>query len=364
MEVQGLVNPVHGETISGWLINKEDKNWQGSVDIFVNGQFYKKIDAHNFRKDLVSLEKHSSGNCGFSFNSAGINLENNAVNDIRIKASNNEQELINSPLVIDKRSFKNRILIVGINKSGTSILTYRVAAGLKTRKIYFEPKGKDGLADFRPHEKLTSQNNMVTKCLYHYSDSPQLNQVAALYDKKIWIIRDPRDVVISSFFYTWYKKHNNPTERFNLAYERVIAKEADPESISFFDLIKNIFNLSYIIKSKYSVLARHYQNLSPDWFKLKYEDFLKGDHQDLNNYLGFDLDRHAEVNKRVSRVKRSSAFGDWRNWFTASDLPEMKRLFNPILEAIGYDIDDWKLNDNVFLDPSKGSDYMFKLHHG
>ena len=120
--------------------------------------------------------------------------------------------LDNSPVVINQSRSKNKVFIVGLNKSGTSILTYMTAAGLGTQKVYFEPNSKEGLNSVAFHGDVTRYNDIVTKCLYYPDYTQYLKEIGLLYDKKVWIVRDPRDLLISAYSVS-YTHLTLPTKR-------------------------------------------------------------------------------------------------------------------------------------------------------
>ena len=84
---------------------------------------------------------------------------------------------------------KNRILIVGLPKSGTSILAYRVAACFDNTKIFFEPGKEKGLLDDKIHEEIfySGRKNVLTKCLFVPNEEKNIKEVSKYYNKKIWI---------------------------------------------------------------------------------------------------------------------------------------------------------------------------------
>ena len=125
---------------------------------------------------------------------------------------------------------KYKVLIYGLPKSGTTILTYRIAEALGAKtQIIFEPKERK--------EKVEKSKKIVTKCVYKKHNS--LDLIPKIYDdytKKIWIARDPRDIIISDFLYKWYKGHSPNKYYFDKALNKVKQKESNPLSVSFHSL--------------------------------------------------------------------------------------------------------------------------------
>lgn len=353
---------IKSNKIIGWIFDKDDMEKVISIDIHFNGNPVAKLKCDLYRGDLKTKRNHPTGLCGFEYKISNL-ISSNKLNVIEVFVSNENILLKNSPFLIDNRKKNNRILVVGLNKSGTSILAYRIASGLKTNKIYFEPKSKESLSHYNHHIGYTESSNIVTKSLYHQGYDQAFTQISQLYDKKVWIVRDPRDVIISSFFYHWYKGHNKPEELFNLAYSRTLAKEKSPLEISFSEMLDGIMDPKKYMNGRYNGLIKMIKKLDKSWLIIKYEDFIDQNLEHLNQYLGFRVDTSAEVNPRVNRVSRSKAYGNWRKWFIKSEIKKMKEIFNPALENLNYDINNWEVEDNNVLDPKEGSEYMYKLRY-
>lgn len=259
---------------------------------------------------------------------------------------------------------KTNVLVVGLNKSGTSILTYRIASGLTTNYIYFEPQSLQGLNNAEIHHKFVSKNKSVTKCLWNPFQLNNIYEIGQMYTHKVWIIRDPRDVLISSFFYQWYHGHKQNINEFTNYLDAVKKKESSPSSISWFNLTKGRNNPHTYIKTVYVPLINTVNILDKlGWYIVKYEDFIAGEIQNLNDYLGSKIDTQAEVDNKVKRVKRSSKSENWRNYFTDEDVKLLDPIFSPVLERLKYDASDWNLNYPYFLDPQLGSEYMIKINN-
>jgi hypothetical protein len=86
-------------------------------------------------------------------------------------------------------------------------------------------------------------------------------------------------------------------------------------------------------------------------------------YQALDTYLGFNVRDEAEVPVSTGKAKviRKKATGDWRHWFTETDIELYKPAFLPYMEVIGYDCNDWSLNPNPFIEPQFSSRYMQQL---
>lgn len=245
-----------------------------------------------------------------------------------------------------------RILIVGLPKSGTTILTYRIAGALDDVHIDFEPPGGP---DRAAH---AARANVVTKKLVG-------DQTAGLgdyadYDRKIWISRDPRDFLVSQTLYRWHRE-TPPDNGDEAWFERILAlvlqKETDPWSVPFRDLEPADYGPSFD-----AVAELWGRESDGGWLLFRYEDMIAGHYEELNRYLGFPVVPEASVAEGLERVVRRKGTGDWRDWFTPVDVAEYSAgALSRYMTVFGYDHDDWVLNEAPAIDPEHGSAYMTAL---
>ncbi len=257
-----------------------------------------------------------------------------------------------------------KILVIGLAKSGTSILTYQVAGGLEEKRIYFEPGGKLAQQDVGFHQRVCQlPGNIVTKIVFQPRLEARLEAIFPLYDKVIWIVRDPRDTMISSFFYVWYKGHKPDPERFEKALALVRQKEENPASLSFREMSKGVIGKKYF-DNIYPILLSKLDQFKAGILIFKYEDLVDGQVEALNEYLGFSIDESARVRDAVKRVERSKTYGSWRKWFTKPDVLYYQPVLNTILEELTYENSDWQLLEEDELPAAEGSKYMENLFTG
>lgn len=257
-----------------------------------------------------------------------------------------------------------KVLVIGLAKSGTSILMYRIANGLKERREYFEPRGIEGQLDIDFHTNVCQwTGNVVTKIVFHPNRPHGLKEIMAQYDRVVWIVRDPRDQFISSFFYVWYKGHDPDPYKYDKALAITRQKETAPSATPFYEMAEILYRKQRF-KQVYEPLLELLEDQKEQFFLLHYEDFIDGNLQDLHDYLGFSIDEVAEVRNRVNRVARSKAYGNWRRWFTPEDVEYYKAHINSYLEALAYDPDDWALETVEALPAKEGSEYMERMFKG
>ncbi len=245
-----------------------------------------------------------------------------------------------------------RVLIVGLPKSGTTILTYRVAAALDGAVVEFEPP------DGPDPELAAGADHVVTKKLV----GTQTSDLAdfADYDRRIWICRDPRDFLVSQTLYRWHRESApDPVDQlwFDRVIDRLLAKEADPPSVPFADLEPADYAATYDAAARLWARER-----DAGWHLYRYEDMVAGRYDDLEAYLGFAVDPEARVADGLERVVRHKVAGDWRHWFTEADVEHYRRAgLEQYMATFGYDLDDWALAPEPVIDPAHGSGYMTAL---
>lgn len=269
-----------------------------------------------------------------------------------------------------------KVLVVGQPKSGTTMLAGRIKAGLDLHygvnsQFLFEPKINTELPKIQDHN--------VTKILYfprqhHISTCEQAEEIARLFDKKVIICRDPRDIIVSGALYKWFQGHKPKQEHFEKALDLVLKKESNPSSVNLYTISSidvhsgipcSLEKYRDFIQEIYNQFASDVSQLqSNNWYLVKYEDIISENILGLNHYLEFEIaqDTTAITHKKAFiRTARSMAYGNWRNWFTQDDILFFRPLLENSLQKLGYMADDWKLNSVQEIDPKTSSKYMIKL---
>lgn len=255
-----------------------------------------------------------------------------------------------------------KILIAGVSKTGTTGLLYLIANSMDSKpKLLFEPKECPGQLAFE-------MGNVIAKVLI----GANVNAGSfSWFDKKITLMRDPRDRFISVLLYSQYHANYLADDaRVRIMRECLELKESSPSSVSIRKILEVIGSVSgkrnavaHYRKRARDSLARFddYVATMPDGLLYKYEDFVAGDYAPLVKHLGMSISGTADVPDELQRVSRTKGQGDWRNWFTEDDVRELRPLFAPWLEKHGYDADDWRLNANPSVNPAHCSLYFRRL---
>lgn len=255
---------------------------------------------------------------------------------------------------------KNRVLIIGLPKSGTTILTYRISAALDNAHIYFEPGKAESLSNETIHKDIfeSRHKSCICKSLFVPIAGHNIEAIEKFYNRKIWIYRDPRDWMISKFMYRW-KNLGDTDIKNHIA--KLQSKEQNPSELAFFKIPNKKF-VDRIVYN-YEALIDAMNALSDDWLILKYEDFVDNQLSELNAYLGVDIDPSVEVDKKHSRVIRSKTYGNWKLWFNEEDVVYFQERLNPILEKLNYTPLDWEIENPEQINPELGSEYIRKLYN-
>lgn len=247
-------------------------------------------------------------------------------------------------------SDKIRIVIFGQYKSGTTALCYKIYNSLPAgARLLNEP------VNYIP-EPLKSYPAELAKVILGFVNGREVANYNSFmgFDKKVYLIRDPRDWIVSGLLFLIQQSPSIYENDDNLNSVLTIfkRKEENPESISFVSLLEQVLNL--IPGQSLDKLADWVRNQQKwvygfegrmgEHYRIRYENFVDGDTQGLEDYLGFRLTGEAEVGEENSHVPRTKGYGDWRNWFLPEDVDFFKPLFAEYMERYGY-ADDWSLGD-------------------
>jgi len=262
-----------------------------------------------------------------------------------------------------------KILILAQPKSGTTILFQILKESLPGDTVgIFEPP------TCQPADVANlAEKNVVAKVLFqpmrgyaHYGP-----EACAFYDKRVFIHRDPRDMLLS---YLLYVSYNLSTTSDFLAFAQLAstlrAKEESPQSISMLELFKLQQRLAGMRLSALRLVETYLQGLrfavqvsrrhGPGLFRVKYEDIVDRKFNALEQYLGFPLAAVSEVAPQHARVARSKGYGEWRNWFLPADVDYFRPRFAEFMEEFAY-ADEWSLAEQPAILAKNASGYLRRL---
>lgn len=246
----------------------------------------------------------------------------------------------------------DRILITGHPKTGTTYVYHSIREQLPRQAIcQFEPELRDMPV---PGD---SDVPALVKSFVPYSEKYDH------FNKKVLIVRDPRDTLISNILYQPYnsivKKNFGSAARTLEVIEEIIGllkkKEKDPLSVPLHEIHEKFEGQVFRLFD--SNIIDYYEKRK-ELFLLKYEDFVDGNYRKLEKYLGMRIAGNPEIPEK--RVIRSKAWGNWKDWFTPEDVDHYRSMLMEYMEVFGYN-DDWKLNNKPVITPALSSEYVKRI---
>lgn len=168
------------------------------------------------------------------------------------------------------------------------------------------------------------------------------------------MIRDPRDIIISGYFYhLWTKEEwcNQPKDNYSFrSYQQVLQGLSQQDGILFeiksrLKIMKNLINWDYnnpnILEMRYEDFIFNNQNFiklfekygfSNQQIKCAYKIAEKNSFQNLTK-------RKLGEEKR-NKLLRQGMPNDWKNYFTEKHKVEFKRLYQDVLIKLKYEKND------------------------
>jgi len=126
-----------------------------------------------------------------------------------------------------------KILISGLGKSGTTALFFRIKNSMpENTKTLFEPE------KYIPHAH--DQNKAVLAKILLYKPQEIDYESFSCFDKKILIIRDPRDRLISMLLYRAWNSFYGDDHKVSKFLELLRKKELRPSSVSVLNILRMI----------------------------------------------------------------------------------------------------------------------------
>lgn len=262
------------------------------------------------------------------------------------------------------------ILVLGKAKTGTTVISRTIHNSLGEAGFHMEPKQ----IEFFMKEKLPHEDDHVVKIIFeHWDKTPNvrraftLNELPLKFDKKVAIVRDPRDELLSRMMYIiypWLEKNKYRGNEKKVAdwLSFVAGVESNPVDYSFLDLVSRfdqIFGVK-ILQNRHRLTA--YFNfckfLGDRAFLIRYEDFISGNVSDLEAYLGFDIANESGI-EDSHRTRRSANFNNWKAIFKEDDVTYFKSNFGDLFEQYGYT--DWELEPATTLPSEHYSGYLLRI---
>lgn len=263
-----------------------------------------------------------------------------------------------------------KIVIIGMGKSGTTALYYKIKRSLPPGAIcLFEPRVYDPSHD-REAGTGESQRPVLAKILPFGREDVRLESFLH-FDKKILITRDPRDRVISWILYgLWESPHVGDDLKMSDFAALLRQKEQAPRSVPVIALHAHFLKLlnqpfspeAWVVgyQRRFVEDAIKVEDRIPGLFVLKYEDFVDGKLEALEGFLGFRLTGSALVDPGHDKITRTKTYGDWRNWFTPEDVDFYRPPFERYIARYGHPA-DWDLNPTPIIKKEHATLYVLGI---
>lgn len=250
------------------------------------------------------------------------------------------------------------VLVVGMPKTGTSA----VYASLKQAGDFLSIYEVGNVGQVRYLARHADRNRLAKVLVPRLVDiEPELG----VFRQRIVTVRDPRDVVVSWLLYRPFLHDNHLNEPFvRDLIEALERKEASPRDVSLQEL-HSVFERHQVPITRMSdykswlALEERFTIQNPGAPIVRYEDYLRGDLEVVEEQLGLKLSSRARLGSYNDFNERAKSSEGWRHWFTESDVERYRPLFAPYLERHGYG-DDWVLADDPTIDPDVSSRHVRK----
>jgi hypothetical protein len=257
-----------------------------------------------------------------------------------------------------------KIAIFGLWKTGTTAHLFKIKNSLPadTREIH-EPSAYLPLPEDEKHFVLA---RVITGLSLTENSEIADYESFMGFDKKIYMVRDPRDWLVSAILYNIHFVYDNE-DHLNRILDLLERKEKTPDSVSFIEIMK--LSLTFMREHTYESfidwVTRQY-NWSLTFEKRlgsycisRYEEFVDGNMSVLEEYLGMELHGAALVGKGHEHKSRTKSYGDWKNWFTKEDIELFKPIFAAYMDQYGY-TDEWEINDPQVIYPEHCTEFVKK----
>jgi hypothetical protein len=261
-----------------------------------------------------------------------------------------------------------KIVIAGLPKSGTTALYSRVKNSVPADAWCLFENGR-----YSPPPTGQPPGWIVAKELVTPNESGKHGfrvdyDSYECFDRKLYIVRDPRDNLISSFLY--YAAMDTDLYDHRRRLGRLLAlletKEREPARVSMLQLLDLMTELDHSTVRFVDVfLARQavseqFLERYPNYHTVSYTDLVDDNLESVEAYLGFRLTGSSRVDTEYARVERTFGYGDWKNWFTAADVAFFGPLLDSAVRRSGCD-DEWELSESPHITAEVGSSYVRRV---
>jgi hypothetical protein len=257
-------------------------------------------------------------------------------------------------------SSPDNIVILGLAKTGSTGLYNNAKAALAQSDhdyyCLFEPTRPNLIHSIR---RYAPDMPVLTKVMI--AREPDLRLPYEHFSKRVTLLRDPRDMIVSFLLFRPFIRADVPWNQVEPFVAAVRRKEHDPtaHSVQSLHALADELGLaSYRLErvveymgSQESLIDQH------NVFTIRYEDFILGPLEGLNDYLGFDVDNRTNTSPWLDHILRAAGSGDWQHWFTPDDVRFYRPHVAAYMKRFDYE-DDWQLAPDPQIDAATASQYI------
>jgi hypothetical protein len=181
------------------------------------------------------------------------------------------------------------------------------------------------------------------------------------FDHRLVLVRDPRDILLSGIFFLPQNEHFglwDQDEQLNALIKNLKAKMEQPSSRPVLSGLLPGIPLSSL-SSFFGAFWTLREQIDNGCRPVFYDDVIADDLDGLWRELDLP-EKPLRTDNRWGHVPRSKATGNWRRWFTETDVAELRPLLDPILEAFPEMDPNWDLAKSPLLTPAESIDYIVK----
>jgi hypothetical protein len=257
---------------------------------------------------------------------------------------------------------RDRTVIFGLYKTGTTALFHNIRNSLPhAPRLLYEARR------FVP-EPADPESGVLAKVIV--GDENVDHASFMQFEKKVVIVRDPRDWLISGCLFL-----TQEIERIYLdsaAIDDIVnslrEKESAPRQFPFSLILEKVLAYSSLggidaflawADTILDTLIDFEARLGAG-FRISYEDFVDRRVTRLSRYLGIVIGNDISMGNEFTHVARSATYGNWKSWFTKEDVELLAPVFRRFLEHYGYDT-RWQLDAQPTLEPALGSGYVMRV---
>jgi hypothetical protein len=251
-------------------------------------------------------------------------------------------------------------VILGLAKTGSTGLYNNLKAALSQAGhdyyFMFEPTRPDQLHNIR---RYAPRMPLLTKVMI--AREPDLELPYEHFTKRVTLVRDPRDMIVSFLLFRPFIRADVPWEKVEPFVAAIEAKERDPSARSvqsLHALADELGLASYRLERVVEYMERQEALIDRHQvFTVRYEDFIVGQLAGLNDYLGVEVEHRTTTSPWLDHILRAAGTGDWRHWLTPDDVNFYRPYVAPYMKRFEY-ADDWQLANEPVIDPSTASQYI------